>query len=69
MIHGALAKGAKTPEAFEVAEAGADRAVFQRDGADFPTKIVYTRGDGQKMTCVLSGAGQDPVTFAFVRPK
>lgn len=66
IVLGALSKGDKTPIVFSLQEQAADRALFVRNGDDFPVSICYER-QGVRLMCTLSGPGKEPEIYDFRR--
>ncbi|MCC7102788.1 MAG: hypothetical protein IT206_06900 [Fimbriimonadaceae bacterium] len=61
---GALSKGEKSPVAFRLVHVDAASVTFEREGADFPTRIEYKSiPDG--LPCRLSGPSHREELYAF----
>ena len=66
-----LAKVAENPlpTAFRLTELSGKRAVFENPDHDFPTRLEYTRGDGDAVSVRVSGADGVGFTLQFARPR
>lgn len=58
----------KTPVGFKLVSSGANEAVFENPGHDYPTRIVYRRV-GDTLQGTISGPeGKNPMSWTFRRP-